>query len=68
MGKLNMLPIKKGQEATVEHIMLTASRYPITPKNISLPNQSDNHIALIFEQLTFFGHLRQLKNGEYVRD
>ncbi|MBD1567967.1 MULTISPECIES: hypothetical protein [Aliivibrio] len=62
-----MLPIKQGQEAIVEHIMLAASRYPITPENIRLPNQSHNHIALIFEQLAFFGHLRQLENGEYIR-
>ncbi|MFA1562599.1 hypothetical protein [Aliivibrio fischeri] len=62
-----MLPIKQGQEAIVEYIMLAASRYPITPENIRLPNQSRNHIALIFEQLTFFGHLRQLENGEYIR-
>ena len=62
-----MLPIKKGQEATVEHIILAASRYPITPENIKLPNQSSSHIALIFEQLAFFGHLRQLENGEYTR-
>ncbi len=62
-----MLPIKQGQEATVEHIMLAASRYPITPENIRLPNQSHNHIALIFEQLAFFGHLRQLESGEYIR-
>lgn len=62
-----MLPIKKGQEATVEHIMLAASRYPITPENITLPNQSPHHVTLIFEQLAFFGHLRQLDNGEYTR-
>lgn len=62
-----MLPIKQGQEATVEHIMLAASRYPITPENIRLPNQSHSHIALIFEQLAFCGHLRQLENGKYTR-
>lgn len=62
-----MLPIKKGQEATIEHIMLAASRYPVTPENLRLPNQSHNHVALIFEQLAFFGHLRQLPTGEYTR-
>ena len=62
-----MNSIKKGQEATVKHIMLAASRYPITPENIRLPNQSQSHIALIFEQLAFFGYLRQLDNGEYTR-
>ncbi|RYU47800.1 hypothetical protein [Aliivibrio finisterrensis] len=59
--------LKKGQEATVEHIMLAASRYPITAENITLPNQSSHHITLIFEQLAFFGHLRQLETGEYTR-
>lgn len=67
MGRHNMLPIKKGQEATVEHIILAASRYPITPENIKLPNQSHCHITLIFEQLAFFGYLQQLDNGEYTR-
>ncbi len=62
-----MLPIKKGQESTVKYIMLAASRYSITPENIKLPNQSSSHIALIFEQLAFFGHLRRLDNGEYTR-
>ncbi|MDD9157399.1 hypothetical protein PVK64_14595 [Aliivibrio sp. S4TY2] len=62
-----MLPIKKGQEATVEHIILAASRGPITPENIKLPNQSHNHITLIFEQLAFFGYLQQLENGKYTR-
>ncbi|MDD9158523.1 hypothetical protein PVK64_20395 [Aliivibrio sp. S4TY2] len=62
-----MISIKEGQEAIVEHIMSVASRYPIAPKNIIIPNQSHEHIALIFEQLIFFGYLHQLDNGEYTR-
>ena len=62
-----MLAIKKSHEAVVDHIVQAASRYPITPENIQYPNQSPHHIAFIFEQLHFSGHLRKLESGEYIR-
>ncbi|GEK13235.1 hypothetical protein [Aliivibrio fischeri] len=62
-----MLPIKTGQEALIDQIILASSQSPITPKDIHHQDQTDYHVQFVFEQLSFFGHIRQLTCGRYIR-